>query len=73
VKEILSFSVTQGRRSKRILSKGRTSLVINLDRNQKRLPLVLSERGYVLNSFQREQESHIYERICAEHSAVSSQ
>jgi hypothetical protein len=27
--------------------------------------------GYVLNSFQREQESHIYERICAEHSAVS--
>ena len=26
--------------------------------------------GYVLNSFQREQESHIYERICAEHSAV---
>ena len=29
--------------------------------------------GYVLNSFQREQEGHIYERICAEHSAVSSQ
>jgi DNA-binding NarL/FixJ family response regulator len=28
--------------------------------------------GYVLNSFQREQESHIYERICAEHSSVSS-
>jgi hypothetical protein len=27
--------------------------------------------GYVLDSFQREQESHIYERICAEHSAVS--
>jgi DNA-binding NarL/FixJ family response regulator len=27
--------------------------------------------GYVLNSFHREQESHIYERICAEHSAVS--
>jgi DNA-binding NarL/FixJ family response regulator len=29
--------------------------------------------GYLLNSFQREQESHIYERICAEHSAVCSQ
>ena len=29
--------------------------------------------GYVLNSFQREQESHISERICAEHSAVCSQ
>jgi len=28
--------------------------------------------GYVLNSFQREQESHVYERICAEHSAVYS-
>ena len=28
--------------------------------------------GYVLNSFQREHESHIYERICANHSAVSS-
>ncbi len=27
--------------------------------------------GYVLNRFQREQQSHIYERICAEHSAVS--
>ena len=26
--------------------------------------------GYVLNGCQREQESHIYERICAEHSAV---
>jgi DNA-binding NarL/FixJ family response regulator len=26
--------------------------------------------GYVLNSCQREQEGHIYERICAEHSAV---
>jgi DNA-binding NarL/FixJ family response regulator len=26
--------------------------------------------GYVLNSFEREQESHIYERICAEHSSV---
>ena len=28
--------------------------------------------GYVLNRFQREQESYICERICAEHSAVSS-
>jgi DNA-binding NarL/FixJ family response regulator len=26
--------------------------------------------GYVLNSFQRNQESNVYERICAEHSAV---
>jgi DNA-binding NarL/FixJ family response regulator len=28
--------------------------------------------GYVLNSFQREQENYIYEKICAEHSAVCS-
>ena len=28
--------------------------------------------GYVLSSFQREQQRHIYERICAKHSAVSS-
>ena len=28
--------------------------------------------GYVLNGFRREQERDIYERICAEHSAVSS-
>jgi hypothetical protein len=27
--------------------------------------------GYVLSSFQREHDSHIYERICAQHSAVS--
>ena len=29
--------------------------------------------GYVMNSFQREPERHIHKRICAEHSAVSSQ
>jgi DNA-binding NarL/FixJ family response regulator len=29
--------------------------------------------GYVLKSSQREQESHTYERICAEHSAVLTQ
>jgi CheY-like chemotaxis protein len=29
--------------------------------------------GYVMKNFQREPERHIYERICAEHSAVYSQ
>ena len=29
--------------------------------------------GYVLTGLQREQQGHIYERICAEHSAVRSQ
>jgi DNA-binding NarL/FixJ family response regulator len=28
--------------------------------------------GYVLSSFQREQQRHIYDKICAKHSAVSS-
>ena len=28
--------------------------------------------GYALANFQREQENHIYEGICAEHSAVHS-
>ncbi len=49
VKEMPSFPVPQGRRSKRVLSKGPASLVINLDRNQKRLPcLVLdsSKEGF---------------------------
>jgi hypothetical protein len=46
-----SFPVSKGRRSKRVMSKRRASLVINLDRNQKRLPcLVLdsSKEGFRL-------------------------
>ncbi len=35
------FSVPEGRRSKRILSKAPASLIINLDRNQKRLPCLV--------------------------------
>jgi hypothetical protein len=48
---MLSFSVLQGRRSKRVVSKKRASLVINLDRKPKRLPcLVLdsSKEGFRL-------------------------
>jgi hypothetical protein len=46
-----SFPVPQGRRSKRVMSKRRASLVINLDRTPKRLPcLVLnsSKEGFRL-------------------------
>ena len=46
-----SSPVPQGRRSKRVMSKRRASLVINLDRDQKRLPcLVLdsSKEGFRL-------------------------
>ena len=45
------FSVPQGRRSKRVMSKRRASIVINLDRKPKRLPcLVLdsSKEGFRL-------------------------
>jgi len=47
-----SVPVPEGRRSKRVMSKRRASLVINLDRNQKRLPcLVLdsSKKGFRLH------------------------
>jgi PilZ domain len=46
-----SFRFHEGRRSIRVMSKRRASLVINLDRNQKRLPcLVLdsSKEGFRL-------------------------
>jgi hypothetical protein len=46
-----SFPVPEGRRSKRVQSKGRASLVINLDRNQKRLPCLIldsSKEGFRL-------------------------
>ena len=37
--------VPEGRRSKRIASKKRASLVINLDRNQKRIPCLVVDAG----------------------------
>jgi hypothetical protein len=46
-----SFPVPEGRRSKRTVSKARASLVVNLDRSQRRLPcLVLdsSKEGFRL-------------------------
>src|SRR6266853_1837226 len=48
-----NLPIPEGRRSKRILAKTRASLVVNLDRNQKRLPcLVLdsSKEGFRLRS-----------------------
>ncbi len=45
------FPTSEGRRSKRVMLKRRASLVVNLDRDQKRLPcLVLdsSKEGYRL-------------------------
>lgn len=46
-----SFPVPPGRRSTRLMSKQRASLVINLDRNPKRLPCIVinsSKEGFRL-------------------------
>ena len=64
-----SFPVPEGRRSKRVLSKGRASLVINLDRNQKRLPcLVLdsSKEGFRLRGSFRLRRRQVVEIILDE-------
>jgi hypothetical protein len=48
---VTSLPATEGRRSRRVMLKRRASLVVNLDRDQKRLPcLVLdsSKEGYRL-------------------------
>ena len=49
-------NVPKGRRSNRVVSKRRASLVVNLDRNQKRLPCLIldsSKEGFRLRgSFQ---------------------
>ena len=51
-----SFPVSRGRRSKRVMSKRRASLIINLSSNQKRLPCLIldsSKEGFRLRgSFQ---------------------
>lgn len=36
-----SFSIPEGRRFKRILTKQRASMVVNLDRNRKKLPCLV--------------------------------
>jgi PilZ domain-containing protein len=46
-----SFPISKARRSKRVVSKRRASLVINLDRDQKRLPCLIldsSKEGFRL-------------------------
>jgi DNA-binding NarL/FixJ family response regulator len=56
-----------------LLSKGNGEGAIKLERLWDEITKgygVQTLCGYVLNSFQREQDSHIYERICAEHTAV---
>ncbi|MGC2357483.1 MAG: hypothetical protein WA491_15580 [Candidatus Acidiferrum sp.] len=46
-----SFPLPEGRRSKRVMSKRRASLVVNLNRDQKRLPCLIldsSKEGFRL-------------------------
>ena len=64
-----SFSVPKGRRSQRVLSKRRASLVINLDRNQKRLPCLIldsSKEGFRLRGSFRLRRGQVIELILDE-------
>jgi len=59
-------SVPEGRRSKRIAAKKRASLVINLDRNQKRIPCLVvdaSQRGFRLHGDFRLRRGQVVELV----------
>ena len=61
-----SFPVRKGRRSKRVMAKRRASLVINLDRNPRRLPcLVLdsSKEGFRLRGIFHLRRGQVVELI----------
>jgi len=62
-------SVPEGRRSKRIAAKKRASLVINLDRDQKRIPCLVvdaSERGFRLHGDFRLRRGQVVELVLDE-------
>jgi len=64
-----SFPVPKGRRSTRVTSKRRGSLVINLDRNQRRLPCLLldsSKEGFRLRGFFHLRRGEVVELILDE-------
>ena len=65
-----SFPVPQGRRSTRVISKRRASLVIHLDRNPKRLPCLVvdsSKEGFRLRgSFHLIRRGQVVELILDE-------
>jgi hypothetical protein len=61
-----SFASSEGRRSKRVMLKRRASLVVNLDRDEKRLPcLVLdsSKEGYRLRGNFHLRRGHFVEIV----------
>jgi len=69
-----SFPVPEGRRSKRVMSKRRASLVINLDRDQKMLPcLVLdsSKEGFRLRGSFHLRRGQVVELILDEAPPIS--
>jgi len=66
---MLSLSIPLGRRSKRVVSRKRASLVINLDRKPKRLPcLVLdsSKEGFRLRGSFHLRRGHVVEIVLDE-------
>ena len=69
-----AFSVPQGRRSKRVMSKRRASLVINLNSNQKRLPCLVidySKEGFRLRGGLNLRRGQVVELILDEDPPIS--
>lgn len=63
------FLSPEDRHSKRVLSKRRASLVINLDRNQRRLPCLIldsSERGFRLGGIHNLRRGQVVELVLGE-------
>jgi hypothetical protein len=64
-----SFPIPKARRSKRVVSKRRASLVINLDRNQRRLPCLIldsSKEGFRLRGSLQLKRGQVVELILDE-------
>jgi PilZ domain len=69
-----AFSVPQGRRSKRVMSKRRASLVINLNSNQRRLPCLVidySKEGFRLRGGLNLRRGQVVELILDEDPPIS--
>lgn len=64
--EVLSFPIAEGRRSKRVILKRRASVVVNLDRDEKRIPCIVldsSKEGFRLRGSFRLRRNQVVEII----------
>jgi len=70
-----SFPIPEDRHSKRVPSKSRASLVINLDRNQRRLPCLIldsSKEGFKLGGIHNLRRGQVVELVLGEGSPSSA-